>query len=245
MGEEGLGNVSVVHVHTTEGELDELHTMRYILFFVLIWKGVFRIADNAINILLRFLKALTKVLWKSQISIPITLKSVMRKLGMDDNFKSFVVCPKCHSLYNIEDCIKHLGPQRNPVTKKCRFVEFPNHPQKRFQQPCNERLLKELKLASGGIKLVPYKAFCYRSVIQTLSERFITPRFTDLINSWHDHKSSADMFTDIYDGKLWKDCQITTGGYEGSIMIGFMLNVDWFNPFKHGNYSMGAIYLSI
>ena len=28
-------------------------------------------------------------------------------------------------------------------------------------------------------------------------------------------------------------------------MIGFMLNVDWFNPFKHGNYSMGAIYLSI
>ena len=74
-------------------------------FFVLIWKGVFRIADNAINILLRFLKALTKVLWK--ISILITLKSVMRKLGMDDNFKSFVVCPKCHSLYNIEDCIEH------------------------------------------------------------------------------------------------------------------------------------------
>ena len=28
-------------------------------------------------------------------------------------------------------------------------------------------------------------------------------------------------------------------------MIGFMLNVDWFNPFKHRNYSMGAIYLSI
>ena len=56
-GEEGLGNVSVVHVHTTEGELDELHTMRYILFyFVLIWKGVFRNADNAININLRFIK---------------------------------------------------------------------------------------------------------------------------------------------------------------------------------------------
>ena len=28
-------------------------------------------------------------------------------------------------------------------------------------------------------------------------------------------------------------------------MIWFMLNVDWFNPFIHGNYCMGAIYLSI
>ena len=58
---------------------------------------------------------------------------------MVDNFKSFIVCLKCHSLYKIEDCIDHSGPQRNPVTntKKCRF---PNHPQKRFQRPYNEKI---------------------------------------------------------------------------------------------------------
>lgn len=27
--------------------------------------------------------------------------------------------------------------------------------------------------------------------------------------------------------------------------FGVMLNVDWFQPFKHTNYSVGAIYLTI
>ena len=49
------------------------------------------------------------------------------------------------------------------------------------------------------------------------------------------------------DGAIWKE-------FEQSMIlilmkyllhIGLMLNVDWFNPFKKGLYSAGAIYLSI
>ena len=51
----------------------------------------------------------------------------------------------------------------------------------------------------------------------------------------------------MYDGAIWKE-------FEQSMIlilmqyllhIGLMLNVDWFNPFKKGLYSAGAIYLSI
>ena len=65
-----------------------------------------------------------------------------------------------------------------------------------------------------------------------------------LINSWREYKSVNGLLTDIYDGRLWKELQDSTGGREGNT-VGFMLNVDWFNPFKHGTYSMGAIYVSI
>ena len=65
-----------------------------------------------------------------------------------------------------------------------------------------------------------------------------------LINSWRNYKPSKDVLTDIYDGRAWKDLQASTGGIDGNT-IGLMLNVDWFNPFKHGNYSMGAVYLSV
>ena len=52
---------------------------------------------------------------------------------------------------------------------------------------------------------------------------------------------------DIFDGDLWKDFQ----GYEGTpflsehLAFGLMINLDWFQPFKHSKYSIGAIYLTI
>ena len=64
-----------------------------------------------------------------------------------------------------------------------------------------------------------------------------------LSNSWSKYNSVDGLLTDIYDGRLWKELQDSTGGFTGST-VGFMLNVDWFNPFKHRMYSMGAIYLS-
>eukprot|EP00111_Clytia_hemisphaerica_P009347 TCONS_00027435-protein len=52
---------------------------------------------------------------------------------------------------------------------------------------------------------------------------------------------------DVYDGEMWKrfsdpdehDFFTKKGNY------GLMLNVDWFNPYKHVKYSIGAIYLVI
>ena len=55
------------------------------------------------------------------------------------------------------------------------------------------------------------------------------------------------MYGDIYDGKVWKELQSVDGIPFLSVSHNycFTLNIDWFNPFKHTEYSVGAIYLVI
>ena len=54
---------------------------------------------------------------------------------------------------------------------------------------------------------------------------------------------------DVYDGKLWNDFKVVEGkpflSSQDSQGLGLMLNVDWFQPFKHTTYSVGAVYLVI
>ena len=53
--------------------------------------------------------------------------------------------------------------------------------------------------------------------------------------------------SDVYDGKLWKDFLQFQGTsfLEAKNSIAFMLNIDWFQPFKHHTYSIGVVYLAI
>ena len=48
----------------------------------------------------------------------------------------------------------------------------------------------------------------------------------------------------LFDGDLWKDFQGTPFPSE-PLAFGLMINLDWFQPFKHSKYSIGAIYLTI
>lgn len=55
------------------------------------------------------------------------------------------------------------------------------------------------------------------------------------------------VMEDVYDGKIWKEFI----NYNGKpfladlLSFGMMINVDWFQPYKHVKYSVGAIYLTI
>ena len=55
------------------------------------------------------------------------------------------------------------------------------------------------------------------------------------------------MFCDVYDGKVWRDFQFYNGRpflcEEGNFAA--MMNMDFFQPYKHVKYSMGAIYITI
>ena len=54
------------------------------------------------------------------------------------------------------------------------------------------------------------------------------------------------MLEDIYDGKRWKDFQYLNRPpcLAARYVYAVMLNVDWFQPFKHTNSSVGAMYLT-
>ena len=59
--------------------------------------------------------------------------------------------------------------------------------------------------------------------------------------------SANGILTDIYDGRLWKEWMIKDGipflELPGNLL--FMLNIDWFQPFEHTQYSVGVIYIVI
>ena len=64
---------------------------------------------------------------------------------------------------------------------------------------------------------------------------------------WRLRKIPPNTFCDIYDGQVWKDFQYVSGVpfLSAPNNLALMLNIDWFSPFKHSPYSVGAIYLVI
>ena len=52
---------------------------------------------------------------------------------------------------------------------------------------------------------------------------------------------------DIYDGVVWKSFLTVNGEdfLQSRYGIGLLLSVDWFQPYKHVQYSVGAIYLVV
>lgn len=55
------------------------------------------------------------------------------------------------------------------------------------------------------------------------------------------------VMADIYDGAVWQSFQNVNGQefLSSRYSLGLLLNVDWFNPYKHVEYSVGAIYIAI
>ena len=131
------------------------------------------------------------------------------------------------------------------MSKKCSFVQFPHHRQHFRRTKCNEPLLKEVSLKSGETKLYPIKVYCYNSVINSLRHFLQRPGFALKCEMWRGRDIPKGYLADIFDGKIWKDWQyVNEQPYLASPRnFAFMLNVDWFQPFKHSVYSVGALYM--
>ena len=54
----------------------------------------------------------------------------------------------------------------------------------------------------------------------------------------------SDILGDIYDGCIWQEC-LASRFLQSPYCYLMTLNVDWFQPFEHTNYSVGAIYLVV
>ena len=149
--------------------------IQWTMIFLCMWSSFCALSDNALDILLAFLKALFEslgtlfpVLASFAVLFPKSLHLLRKQLGIDeDKFIKYVVCSKCHSLYMFDDCYDTVRGKR--VSKKCSYVQYPNHRQHFRRTKCNEPLLKEVTLKSGGTKLYPIKVYCYNSVINSLN----------------------------------------------------------------------------
>uniref|UniRef100_U9UIQ0 Transposase domain-containing protein n=1 Tax=Rhizophagus irregularis (strain DAOM 181602 / DAOM 197198 / MUCL 43194) TaxID=747089 RepID=U9UIQ0_RHIID len=73
------------------------------------------------------------------------------------------------------------------------------------------------------------------------------PGFVESLQKWTNWVNIANLYTDIYDGKVWKtfpssldnlDTQFFTNETADS-NLGIMINLDWFQPFNSSAYSSG------
>ena len=68
---------------------------------------------------------------------------------------SFVVCQKCDSIYHYDDCYDTKA-NGEKVSRKCRYVCYPNHPHASKCKECGYVLMKQVKI-KGKSTLKPKK----------------------------------------------------------------------------------------
>ena len=95
-------------------------------------------------------------------------------------------------------------------------------------------------------KTLPQKTYIYNSILNTLKDLLRRRNFFSKLHGWMS-RSCAEKYVDIYDGAIWKEFMVVNGRPFLDIPnnLGLILNVDWFRPYEHTQYSIGVIYLAI
>ena len=205
--------------------------------------------DSAVSFLLLVLWTFLGILGrlhpqisKLTSSFPSTLHKMHLLLSINahhEGFIRFVVCPKCNAVYHFKDCIDSSSPRKK--SKRCWHRDTSKSP------TCSELLLKSVETTSGKIVMQPFKIYCYRPLRSSLQELLNRPNFQDSCEKWRTREVKENLMGDIYDAKIWDEFQECDRKpfLSQPFAYGLMLNVDWFRPFKHTDYSLGAIYLSV
>ncbi len=252
--EDFSGNTNLPSVEANQPQSRSYRTLLNCLLILLAYFWTFfPVPDNAMDFLLLSLKRFFETLaftnhWFTAFSIafPGSLYLFQREIGLTgDKFTKYVVCPNCSSVYTFEDCYRRVG-NRN-ASKTCTFVRFPNHRQRRMRKPCGATLLKEVTLSDGTTRLYPHKLFCYKSIVETLTQFVKRPGFTERCELWRNRevRSAHRIMCDVFEGRIWKEFQVFNGSsfLASRRNYAFMLNVDWMQPFEHTQYSVGVMYL--
>ena len=246
-----------LHGDQKESKVDCIE-LRTLLLFLLLWQAMFKVADRAIVLLLKFFKLFltgigkilqAKVLLKFAKIIPETLYLIEKNLGLQkDSFIRYAVCPKCKTLYNYEDCIRRK-PNGEAVSAKCSHVSYPHHPHRTRRRPCGSILMKTMRSRTGKTFLHPKQVYCFRKVSDSLQDLINKPNFMEHCEKWRNRPTQLpdNILGDCFEGRVWKEFQYVDG--EPFLAVpnnfGLMLNVDWFQPTLHGSDSIGVIYMVV
>ena len=62
----------------------------------------------------------------------------------------------------------------------------------------------------------------------------------DIFNQLKNRQVPSGIMSDVYDGRVWKSIN-GEDFLADRYTLGLLINVDWFQPYKHISYSVGAI----
>jgi len=238
------------HFTVLHSTMAQMYT-RSMVKFLMIMQAVFRLPDSAVGYILKFLKSLFSILGEhngliNEISkeIPTSMYN-LKKLSPIPTFTRFVVCRTCSSIYTRSQCTEKSFGEIHP--KDCSFQPYPNHPHASRRLPCGTALLKTVELSNKKKYLYPHLMYCYLSLEASLQILLDKPDFYDDCDHWRHRALSEGELSDVYDGKMWQDFL----NYDNAPFLseagnlGLLLNFDFFQPYDHISYSLGALYISI
>ena len=136
--------------------------------FLLNFRAFYNISDHAVALLLKFFKYIFLLIGSmfnipelnEKAHLPQSINGCYSFTNLDpDPYQVYVVCPKCHMLYDQSVQSLTVGTSINPESKKCSFVEFPEHPQSRYREPCNTTKVQYQK--NGKYDFKPRKVYYY------------------------------------------------------------------------------------
>ena len=128
-------------------------------------------------------------------------------------------------------------------SKYCNHIGFPKHPQASHRKPCGAMLLKKVKAKRCYI-LIPIRVYPYKPLKNSIAQLAKRKGFLQSCERWRVQSVPQDFLCDIYDGLVWR--QFNSIDFQNFLCSPYCylltLNVDWFEPFERGVYSVGAIY---
>ena len=226
---------------------------KWILRFLMVMQASFKIPDIVIDHFLRFFAAIFTILGDSSeivrdvcLNLPSTVYRAKKAIG-ELLFTRYVVCQKCFAIYTHSESIETIGTVSK--SKRCSFCRFPSHPYRSMRLPCQTLLLKTVELASKRTYLYPFVTYCYLGVETSLQNLFERPNFYTDCEKWRS-RSTGDctrIMRDVHDGEMWRSFL----RYKDEPFLsepgnlGLILNFDFFQPFDHLTYSLGAIYMCV
>lgn len=89
--------------------------------------------------------------------------------------------------------------------------------------------------------------YSYLSIESSIQSLFNRPKFHLDCEEWRSRQISDGVYSDVYDGNVWKEF-LNWGGkafLSESYNLAFTLNFDFFQPYKHVQHSVGALYLTV
>ena len=224
----------------------------WLLAFFLLLQARFHLSDQVLNIIFRFLKTFFIVLGYFSppcacigANLPGTFYLAQKSYIKGDEivFHKYPVCKKCGTVYKFDDCIEGVGAYKK--AKLCSHIPKLSIGSRRIE--CNAVLLKTVELASNRKIFYPLMTYCYVDLHTSLQQLLLDSSFTINSTHWKSRISHRDILEDVYDGQVWKNF-LNFSGKKFLIedhSYAFMINMDWFQPYKHLKYSVGAIYLSV
>lgn len=116
-----------------------------------------------------------------------------------------------------------------------------------MRAPCGAVLLKSVEFASGVTHLYPRLTYGYLGLDVSLQSFLLCPDFYNSCEQWRARQCKDGVLRDVQGGKIWSEFL----SYDGQPFrsepgnFALMMNMDFFQPYKHVQYSLGAIYLTI